>query len=129
MKIFFILLVLLINFSQKSNANFKLNKLIDLDDPWGASFINDKELIITEKSGSIIIFNINSKNIKQVEHELNVLEYGQGGLLDILYKDSFIYVSYTENRGDWKSSTSIARAKLNTKKIKIQKYLSSRATY
>ena len=34
-------------------------------------------------------------------------------MLDILYKDDFIYISYSENRGDGKTSTSIARAKSN----------------
>ena len=29
--------------------NLKFTKIIDLDKPWGSSFINDEELIITEK--------------------------------------------------------------------------------
>ena len=120
MKILFILLVFLVNFSQTSNAYFKLSKLVELDDPWGASFLNDKELIITEKGGAIKILNLNSNNVKKIQHKLNILEHGQGGLLDILYKDNFIYVSYTESRGDWTSSTSIAKAKLNTKELKFK---------
>ena len=116
----FILLVFLVNFSQTSNAYFKLSKLVELDDPWGASFLNDKELIITEKGGAIKILNLNSNSVKKIEHKLNILEHGQGGLLDILYKDNFIYVSYTESRGDWTSSTSIAKAKLNLKELKFK---------
>ena len=34
---------------------------------------------------------------------LNYLEHGQGGLLDVLFKDNFVYISYSENRGDWKN--------------------------
>ena len=113
-------MVFLVNFSQTSNAYFKLSKLVELDDPWGASFLNDKELIITEKGGAIKILNLNSNNVKKIEHKLNILEHGQGGLLDIFYKDNFIYVSYTESRGDWTSSTSIAKAKLNTKELKFK---------
>ena len=113
-------MVFLVNFSQTSNAYFKLSKLVELDDPWGASFLNDKELIITEKGGSIKILNLNSNSVKKIEHKLNILEHGQGGLLDILYKDNFIYVSYTESRGDWTSSTSIAKAKLNIKELKFK---------
>ena len=56
-------------------------------------------------------------NQKEIEHNLNFLEDGQGGLLDILYKNDFIYISYTEDRGDRKSSTSIAKAKLNEEKL------------
>ena len=38
-------------------------------------------------------------------------------MLDILYKDNFIYVSYTENRANWKTSTSIAKAKLDRQNL------------
>ena len=94
-----------------------LKKIVDLYDPWGSSFINKNEIILTEKEGEIKIVNINTKNIFNVEHNLNFLVDGQGGLLDILHKDNNIWISYTENRGDWKTSTSIARAKLNKKKL------------
>ena len=92
-----------------------LKKIVDLYDPWGSSFINKNEIILTEKEGEIKIVNINTKNIFNVEHNLNFIVDGQGGLLDILHKDNNIWISYTENRGDWKTSTSIARAKLNKK--------------
>ncbi len=37
-------------FSSKSySENFTFQKLVDLNDPWGSSFINNEELIITEK--------------------------------------------------------------------------------
>ena len=87
--------------------NFDLKKIADLNDPWGSSFINNEELIITEKSGKIKIVNIVSQQISEISHNLNFLEHGQGGILDILFKDNFIYVSYTENRGNGKTSTSI----------------------
>ena len=94
-----------------------LRKIVDLDEPWGSSFISKNEIILTEKEGEIKIVNINTKNIFNVEHNLNFLVDGQGGLLDILHKDNNIWISYSENRGDWKTSTSIARAKLNKKKL------------
>ena len=90
--IFFFLIFSSSTFSQ----DFKFKKIVKLNDPWGSSFINDDELIITEKSGKIKIIDINSKKISYVEHNLNYLEHGQGGLLDILYKDNFIYISFAE---------------------------------
>ena len=111
--IFFFLIFSTNLFSQ----DFKFKKIVKLNDPWGSSFINDNELIITEKSGKIKIIDINSQKISNVEHDLNYLEHGQGGLLDILYKDNFIYISYSENRGNWKTSTSIAKAKFNNKDL------------
>ena len=97
--------------------NLKFKKITSLNKPWGSSFINNDEIIITEKGGKIKIANILTSNQKEIEHNLNFLEDGQGGLLDILYKNNFIYISYTEDRGDRKSSTSIAKAKLNKEKL------------
>ena len=75
--------------------NLKFTKIIDLDKPWGSSFINNNELIISEKSGKIKIVNIVNSNTNEINHNLNFLENGQGGLLDIIYKDGFIWISYT----------------------------------
>ena len=117
MKFFFILLIFFINFSQISKAEFVLKKIIDLNNPWGSSFIDEDRLIVTEKSGNIKLVNVKSKNIINIEHNLNYLEHGQGGLLDILFKNSYVYISYSENRGNLKTSTSIARAKFDKKKL------------
>jgi len=97
--------------------NLKFTKIINLDKPWGSSFINDNEMIVTEKSGKIKIINIKNNNVTKVEHSLNFLETGQGGLLDIIYKDNYLWISYAENRGNSKTSTSVARGKFNKKKI------------
>ena len=109
------LFLISINFSFAENLNFE--KIVDLNDPWGSTFISNDELLITEKSGKIKLINLNSKQISEINHDLNYLDHGQGGLLDIIYKDNFIYVSYTENRGNWKTSTSIAKAKFNKKNL------------
>ena len=100
--------------------NLKFTKIINLDKPWGSSFINIDELIITEKKGKIKIVNINSGEVSEVDHNLNFLKVGQGGLLDILYKDNFLWISYSEDRGDWKTSTSIAKAKLDKKELNFK---------
>ncbi len=121
LKKYFLLIILSIFFSSKSySENYKFKKIIDLNDPWGSAFINDKEIIITEKKGKIKIINIISKEFFEIKHNLNFLEYGQGGILDIIYQDNEIWVSYSENRGDWKTSTSIAKAKLNEKELNFK---------
>ena len=84
-------------FSSKSfSENFTFKKLADLNDPWGSSFVNDKELIITEKTGKIKIVNIISEEVYEVEHNLNYFVHGQGGLLDIIYQDNYLWISYSE---------------------------------
>ena len=121
MKIIF--LTIIIFFSKVSlsySENFTFKKLADLNDPWGSSFINNEELILTEKTGKIKIVNIISKQVHEVEHNLNYFVHGQGGLLDIIYQNDTLWISYSENRGDWKTSTSIAKAKLNKKKLNFK---------
>ena len=116
------LLIILILFSTNLNAsNFKLEKIIKgLDSPWSLSFVDEQNLFITEKSGNIKFVNLNEKIIKDVSHNLNILEDGQGGLLDILYKNKVIFVSYSENRLNGLSSTSVARAKFNSEKLNFK---------
>ena len=117
LKIIFIILL----FTNISLAeDFKFNKIITLDEPWGSTFINDDQILITEKGGKIKLINIKKKEMNLINHNLNFLEYGQGGLLDIIYKDKVVWISYTENRGSWKTSTSIAKGVFNKEKIKFE---------
>ena len=121
LKKFLFFLVLFISVPLNSFAKqFDFKKIINLEAPWGSSFINDKELIVTEKSGKIKLINIINNSVSEISHNLNFLEYGQGGLLDILYNDNYIYISYTENRNNFKTSTSIARAVLNKKRLEFE---------
>ena len=98
----------------------KFKKIVNLSKPWGSSFINENELIITEKKGKIKIININSGEIFEVIHNLNFRDHGQGGLLDIIYKENSLWISYSEDRGDWKTSTSIAKADFSRKSLSFK---------
>ena len=117
MKKIILVFFLLIKPSLIFAENYNLKELVSLNSPWGSTFINNEELIITEKGGSIKIVNVVNNNLIEVDHNLNFREHGQGGLLDIIYKDNFLWISYTEKRGDWETSTSIAKAKLNKEKL------------
>ena len=119
-KVLFLTLLIFFFNSKSFSQNYNFKKLAKLDGPWGSSFLNKDELIVTEKSGKIKIVNIKSNKISEVDHNLNFLDHGQGGLLDILFKDNFVYISYSENRGNWKSSTSIAKAKFDKIKLNFQ---------
>ena len=91
-KKYFLLIFFLFFSSLSYSDDYSLTKIIKLDEPWGSTFINDDEIIITEKDGKIKIVNINSKNTFEVKHNLNVLNVGQGGLLDIIYQDNYLWV-------------------------------------
>ena len=116
-----IIIILSIFCSQVYADSFKLEKLVDgFNKPWSLSFINKENVLVTEKSGDINFVNLNKKKIEKIEHNLDVLEDGQGGLLDILYKDNIVFVSYSENRSNGMSSTSVARAYLNKTKLNFK---------
>ena len=120
-KKYFLLIIFFLLFASKSYANnYIFTKIIELDEPWGSSFINSDEIIITEKSGKIKIVNVILKEVSKIKHNLNFLEVGQGGLLDIFYQDRTLWISYSENRGDKKTSTSIAKAKFNKQELNFK---------
>ena len=113
-----LLIIFFLLFASKSYSNnYIFTKIIELEEPWGSSFINNSEIIITEKGGKIKIVNVVSKEVLEIKHNLNFLEVGQGGLMDIIHQDNTLWISYSENRGDSKTSTSIAKAMLNKQEL------------
>ena len=120
MKKLFIFLFFL-SFSNLYALEIKLEKIVDnLDKPLSLSFIDQENVIFTEKSGKLYTLNLKDKKILEIKHNLSVLEVGQGGLLDVLYRNGQIYISYSENRGDWKASTSVAKGKFNQTNIEFK---------
>jgi glucose/arabinose dehydrogenase len=120
-KIIFILILIIIQTLNLKSEDFKLNQLISgLNSPWSLTFKNENEILITEKSGQILFANLKNNTIKKIKHNLDVLEDGQGGLLEILYFNETIFVSYSENRGNGKSSTSVASANFNYENLNFK---------
>ena len=119
MKFIIIFCVYLFSSSQAiSDENINLTQISEgLYEPWGMSFIDDDNLLITEKTGDIVLLDMKDGSKRRIEHELEFYYYGQGGLLDILYHDGYVYVSYSEDRGNGRTSTSIARGVFDKKKI------------
>ena len=112
-KITLIFLIYLAQFLNLSSNEPKLEEVIkDLKNPWSLSFMTDKDILVTEKSGNLLKINLLNKKIDKLTHNLNILEDGQGGLLEVLFENNEIFVSYSENRGDGKSSTSVAKASI-----------------
>ncbi len=116
----YILSFLLIFSSSAFASDYKLEKVISgLTKPWGMSFINDDELFLTQKTGEILKINIRTQEIINYEHDLKVVSpHWQAGMLDILYHNKEIFVSYTELRDNDQTSTSIARGIIDGNKFK-----------
>jgi len=120
-KIIFFFLIFLTQFLNLSSNEPKLEELIKgLKNPWSLSFITDENILITEKSGNLLKINLANKKTIKLTHNLNILEDGQGGLLEVLFDNDEIYVSYSENRGGGKSSTSVAKALIKDRDLNFK---------
>ena len=100
-------------FQVLSNEQNLKEILNGLNSPWSISFINENKVLVTEKSGKLILADLKNKKLKKLKHNLQILEDGQGGLLEVLYFDEKVFVSYSENLKNGNSSTSVASAKFN----------------
>jgi quinoprotein glucose dehydrogenase len=113
-----VIFLFLCNFSNLYSSNIKFEKIYDeLNKPWSLSFIDKENVIITEKTGKLLTLNLDSNSVNEIKHNLSVTSLGQGGLLDVLYNNGQVYVSYSENRGNRETSTSVAKGHLNKKNI------------
>ena len=123
-KIIILFYILLIN---SVLADYKLTNLVNnLESPWSITQVNENIFLINEKGGNIKFFNKSKNSIKNIKHNLKILEHGQGGLMDIYFYKDKIYVSYTEEIGKkMESVTSVAVAKFNTKKLEFKNIFQS----
>ena len=119
----------------KTNQKFKLVKVTEnLNYPWGMTFIDKENLLVTEKNGKLLKINIKNGIKKEINHEIQSIKFKnvkkvssqQGGLLDVLYDDGWVYFSYShvfkkenmDTRSSSRfSSTAIARGRLKDNKI------------
>lgn len=92
-----------------------------LSNPWGMVWLNDGRMLVTERSGEILVF----KNDKFTGQKLSgvpaVFAKGQGGLMDIkLHPDyktnGWIYITFSKPVGDL-ASTAVVRFKLKGNQI------------
>ena len=120
MKKYIVLIFSLLFLSLPSFANTELTKIADrFQAPWSLTIVKQNLYLITEKSGKLVLLNRETNTRKKISHNLNVLEDGQGGLLDVMYHKDYVYVTYAENRGQGTTSTSAARAKFNESKLEF----------
>ena len=100
----------------QSNPNFKLELLAqDLGVPWGMAFLNDRELIFTERQGNIRILNLESLEITTLRGTVEVDAEGQGGMLDVATGPDYttrdwLYFTYSKSTVSG-AVTTLARAK------------------
>ena len=115
----FTILIFCLKLNTEKKTTYTLEKIYSIKGiPWGLTFIKKDLLLISKKEGNILLLNIKNKKIKKIQHNLNILYKGQGGLLDIkksinFKNDSYIYVTYAKNIHN-KAYLSLARAKFSS---------------
>ncbi len=82
-----------------------------LDKPWGLAFLPDGRMLVTERSGALRIVSKDGKLSAPLGGVPKVDAKGQGGLLDVVVHDGWVYWSYAEPREDG-NGTAVARGKL-----------------
>jgi aldose sugar dehydrogenase len=87
-----------------------------LTNPWGMVWLPDGRLLITERSGEILVFKNDKYTGQKISGVPEVFAKGQGGLMDIKlhpkYKDNgWIYLTYSKPLTGG-ASTAVMRAKL-----------------
>ena len=100
-----------------------------LQSPWGMAFLPDKRMLITQKSGNILL--VSADGLK-IEHTLGnlpqVAAQGQGGLLDVLLDADFalnrqLYLCFSEPAATGSgNSTALARATLNADDTQLENW-------
>jgi len=84
--------------------------------PWGFTFINNNEILFTEKQGKVYRYTISTGTLNEISGVPAVSQNGQGGLLDIaLHPDfssnNFVYLTYAVNETGGQT-TALGRGKL-----------------
>ena len=117
-----IIFLFLFTFTNLYSSEIKFEQISDdLNKPWSLSFIDNENIIFTEKSGKLFSLNLKNKKKSEIKHNLLILEDGQGGLLDVLYHEGEIYISYSEYRGQrGATSTSVAKGNFGKKNIQFK---------
>ncbi len=110
----------------ESKGNFiiseKLNYTIDtiatgLENPWGLTFLPNKDLLVTERDGEIRVIRNDQLLDQKINGVPEVYARGQGGLFEVQLhpdyeKNGWLYLSYAAP-GNGGGNTAIMRAKLS----------------
>ena len=106
----------------------RLEKVAEgMEVPWGIAFLPGNELLVTNRDGSI--YRVKNKTLQRVSGGPEVLNRGQGGLMDVMIdknyaKNNLVYLTYSKFKnegGVLLATTAIMQAKLQGDKLSEQK--------
>jgi glucose/arabinose dehydrogenase len=99
-----------------SERPFKTTPLASFDEPWAMTFLDDRQLLITEKKGALKLYTLGGQAV-DIKGVPKVAYGGQGGLGDVVLHPDFarnwlVYLSYAEAGDDGTRGAAVARATL-----------------
>lgn len=104
--------------SQESAATsglpFTVTAVADFDSPWAMTFLPDGRMLVTEKTGTLLLVGADGKTRTPVSGIPKVDSAGQGALKEVLLapgfaKNRLVYFSYSEAAGDGTKGVVLAR--------------------
>lgn len=99
---------------------YGLEFLVDsLESPWGLAFVGEQRLLISEKGGTLVLFDAAERRVvKRLPVPVTVRDQGQGGLLDVALgpEGGWIYFTYSKPQGET-AVTALARARLEHEEL------------
>lgn len=119
----FALIVALAAFAPVLKAETTFTPVVTgLDDPWGIDFLPGGDLLITEKDGRVLL--LRDRKITKIAKVKNVVDSGQGGLLDVTVPRDFsitrtIFLTYSKRqRGG--AGTTLAAAEVSSDGTRLE---------
>jgi glucose/arabinose dehydrogenase len=94
-------------------------KYAEFNEPWAMTFLPDGHMLITEKSGTLLLVSADGTSKTPVKGIPKVAYGGQGGLGDVILHPDFtrnklVYFSYAEKGRVGKKGGVVARGKFNS---------------
>jgi len=88
-----------------------------LEHPWGLTSLDSQRVLVTTRPGSLYLINLSTQTTKKIVNTPNVVEYRQGGLLDVtsheIGDENVIFLCYSKPVSSSRSSTAVYRATLD----------------
>ena len=88
-----------------------------LEHPWGLTTVGGQSVLVTTRPGSLYLINTSTQISKKIFNTPNVVEYRQGGLLDVTSQkigdEIVVFLCYSKPVSSSESSTAVFRATLD----------------